>query len=182
MFELIAFACVLNIDTFCAAFAMGARRFSRRRALSYGASAALSGALAIALGFILGDLTKSYVGAYQHWAIFLVLGCIGARMISNGLSVDPQVSTEVAKKKKQRFLKILLVSIATSIDNAAVGVTLSLAGKSLLPYAFVIGSSAFLFVLLGLLVAKSFPVRYSAHLETLGGILLVGLGLKYAIF
>jgi putative Mn2+ efflux pump MntP len=182
MFELIAFACVLNIDTFCAAFAMGARRFSRRRALSYGASAALSGALAIAFGFVLGDLTKSYVGAYQHWAIFLVLGCIGARMISNGLSVDPQVSTEVAKKKKQRFLKILLVSIATSIDNAAVGVTLSLAGKSLLPYAFVIGSSAFVFVLLGLLLAKSFPVRYSAHLETLGGILLVGLGLKYAIF
>ncbi|KEF43022.1 MAG: hypothetical protein ER33_02100 [Cyanobium sp. CACIAM 14] len=178
MIELLLFTTILNIDSFCAALAMGFRRFSFKRASSYGVTAALSGTLATAAGFLAGQASRNIIGIYEHWIIFLFLSLLGVRMCLNGLSHPDSETTQTAQPRKHRYLTILLVSIATSIDNLGVGITLGLTGKPILDYSMAIGFGALLAVLLGLALAKRMRSSTGKSLELIGGSILVILGIK----
>jgi len=91
---------------------------------------------------------------------------------------DPNETTESEDPRTHGFLKILFISMVTSIDSLGVGVTLGLADKPILNYSLAIALAAFISTYLGLNLAKRMPAAFGSRLEILGGAVLIVLGFK----
>ena len=74
------------------------------------------------------------------------------------------------------FKTMLLLAIATSIDALAVGVTFALEGTDIALAACLIGLTTF--TPIGLLVGNRFGLRYKSKAELVGGLVLIGIGMK----
>ena len=162
--EIILFAIVLSIDSFSAAFAMGFRHFSARRAFSFAFSSAFAEGGATAAGFLLGRIAKDLIVDYDHWVAFFLLVAVGSHMCWEAYHHDPDATPEAEDPRTHSFLKILFVSTVTSIDSLGVGVTLGLA--------------AFASTYLGLGLSKRMPAAFGSRLEIVGGGVLIALGFK----
>lgn len=176
-FEIVLFSLVLSIDSFSAAFALGFRRFSAKRAFVFASSSALAEGLATVIGFVLGRFARNLIVAYDHWVAFLLLVLIGIHMCYE--AYNNHKSDQPADETKSHGLgKILFVSTATSIDSMGIGVSLGLASKPILTYSFAIGLGAFVSTYLGLFLAKRMSGEIGSRLEIIGGIVLIILGFK----
>ena len=76
------------------------------------------------------------------------------------------------------WVAFILLAIATSIDALAVGVTFALEGTDIALAAGLIGLTTFTLSPLGLLVGNRFGLRYKIKAELVGGLGLIGIGLK----
>lgn len=175
--ELLLFALVLSIDSFSAAFAMGFRRFSARRAFSFAFSSAVAEGGATALGFVLGRFAKDLIVNYDHWVAFSLLAAVGLHMVWEALHGEDH-GEETEEERTHGVARILFISMVTSIDSLGVGVTLGLAGATLLHYSLAIAAGAFLATYLGLALARRMPQSFGSRLEVLGGGVLIALGVK----
>ena len=175
--EIVLFAIVLSVDSFSAAFAMGFRRFSARRAFSFAFSSAFVEALATIFGFLLGRFAKAWI-IYDHWISFILLVAVGVHMCWAAYHHDSGDANEEVDPRTHSFLKILLISSITSIDSLGVGVTLGLNGKPILDYSVAIAIAAFASTYLGLGLAKRMPSEFGSRLEIVGGIVLIAIGFK----
>jgi len=176
--EIILFAIVLSIDSFSAAFAMGFRHFSARRAFSFAFSSALAEGGATAIGFLLGRIAKDLIINYDHWVAFVLLVAVGSHMCWEAYHHDASTTPEAEDPGTHSFLKILFISTVTSIDSLGVGVTLGLSGKPIVDYAIAIALAAFASTYLGLGLAKKMPAAFGRRLEIVGGGVLIALGFK----
>ena len=73
-------------------------------------------------------------------------------------------------------LTLVLTAIATSIDAAAVGVTLALVDVNIVAVSLAIGATTFTLATAGLLIGRSFGARFGPVVELIGGIGLVAIG------
>lgn len=176
--EIILFAIILSIDSFSAAFALGFRRFSAKRAFSFAFSSAFAEGGATAIGFLLGRFAKDLIVNYDHWVAFILLVAVGSHMCWEACHHDPGATPETVDPRTHSVLKILFVSTVTSIDSLGVGVTLGLAGKPILDYSVAIALAAFASTYLGLGLAKKMPASFGSRLEIVGGGILISLGFK----
>ncbi|KEF41707.1 MAG: hypothetical protein ER33_09655 [Cyanobium sp. CACIAM 14] len=176
--EITLFAVVLSIDSFSAAFAMGFRSFSARRAFSFAFSSAFAEGAATALGFLLGRIAKDLIVNYDHWVAFALLVAVGTHMCWEAYHHDPDETTEAEDPRTHSLPKILFISTVTSIDSLGVGVTLGLAGKPILDYSVAIALAAFISTYLGLGLAKRMPSAFGNRLEIIGGVILIAIGFK----
>lgn len=175
--ELLVFALVLSIDSFSAAFAMGFRHFSARRAFSFAFSSAVAEGGATALGFLLGRFAKDLIVHYDHWVAFSLLAAVGLHMIWEALHGD-DAADEGDDERTHGLARILFISTVTSIDSLGVGVGLGLAEKNVLHYSLAIAAGAFAATYLGLALARRMPQSFGSRLEILGGGVLIALGVK----
>ena len=139
-------------------------------------------------GWRLGETVSSYIEAYDHWAAFALLAFIGGRMVKAGLpskekSPPPGGAREKTAAADIRNIGTLLVlSLATSIDALAVGVSFSLLNREIWMPAALIGGITFLVCVAGFELGRrlrsgiSFAPEKWAHLA--GGLILIGLGIK----
>lgn len=178
IWEIVLFAVVLSIDSFSAAFAMGFRRFSAKRAFSFAFSSAFAEGAATLVGFLLGRVAKDLIVNYDHWVAFILLVAVGAHMCWEAYHHDPDETVEAEDPKTHSFLKILFISTVTSIDSLGVGVTLGLAGKPIVDYSIAIALAAFASTYLGLGLAQRMPAAFGSRLEIVGGGVLIALGFK----
>ena len=180
--EIVLFAIVLSIDSFSAAFAMGFRKFSAKRAFSFAFSSAFAEGAATVIGFLLGNVAKDLILSFDHWVGFGLLVAVGSHMCWEAYhnsrhsfgderehSEDPRTHT---------IAKILYIAVATSIDSLGVGVSLGIAGKPIMVYALAIALSAFVSTYLGLFLAKRMPSKFGPLLEMFGGTVLIAIGFK----
>jgi len=71
--------------------------------------------------------------------------------------------------------------VATSIDALAVGLTLSLITRSIAIAVTIIGLITFILSYLGVLIGKRFGHFFENKIEIIGGVILIGLGIKILI-
>ena len=74
-----------------------------------------------------------------------------------------------------------VLAVATSIDALAVGVTFALEGTDIALAACLIGLTTFTLSSIGLLVGNRFGLRYKSKAELVGGLVLIGIGLKFLL-
>jgi putative Mn2+ efflux pump MntP len=79
------------------------------------------------------------------------------------------------------FLKIIIVSFATSLDALAVGVSLGVTGKPLLPFITSIGLWAFFSTILGMSIAKVASKKLGPLFNLIGSFVLITLAFKFLI-
>ena len=126
------------------------------------------------IGWFLGSSVRSYIQAIDHWIAFGLLALIGGNMILEALrGGDEEALTELSVKR------LFLLALATSIDALAVGVTLAFeTNVNILLSATVIGLVAFALAMIGGLLGRRLGELFQRRATLLGGLVLVGIGLK----
>lgn len=126
------------------------------------------------IGYTCALSLKQYIEGYDHWIAAGILSAIGLKMIYESLKIK-----QAQKKFDPCNIPILLfLSIATSIDALAVGFSLSIIINSILLAVIIIGLTTFGFCYAGVFIGKSIGHFFENRIEALGGIILIGIGLK----
>jgi len=176
-FELITIAIALAMDAFAVAIATGValKTVSSRQTFRLAWHFGLFQALMPILGWYLGSTVRSAIEAYDHWIAFVLLGYIGIKMIREAFEEDERSPADPTKG-----MTLIVLSVATSIDALAVGLSLSVLGLSIWWPALVIGAVALLFTAAGLHFGGTFSKaeRISKYAELFGGMVLIGIGIK----
>ena len=131
-------------------------------------------ALMPSLGWALGSQFAGQIQSIDHWVAFILLGLIGVNMIREALG--PEEETGCGAELDLR--RLLVLSVATSIDALAVGVTFAFLEVRILPAVTIIGCTTFCLSLAGVAVGNFFGTRYRKRAELSGGLILILLGLK----
>jgi putative Mn2+ efflux pump MntP len=174
---LLALAVALAMDAFAVALVTGlAQRPLRpaplaRMSLAFGAFQAGMPVL----GWLAGRAVYQYIGAVDHWIAFGLLAFVGGKMIHEARQ-DGDEGTKPGDPT--RGLPLLLLSIATSIDALAVGLSLSMLGQPIAFAATVIGVVCAGFTAAGMSLGGRIGDRWGARVEVFGGIILIGIGVK----
>lgn len=130
-------------------------------------------------GWLATSRFSRYIEDYDHWIAFLLLAYIGCKMVIE--SLKPK---EHQMYNPRRLRTQLLLSVATSIDALAVGISLAMTGyDSMLSLAeplFWIGVGSFVFGVVGHLLGLRFgeTVRRRLRPELVGGLILLFIGVK----
>ena len=130
------------------------------------------------LGWLAGKTVVTYIATVDHWVAFALLAFVGVRMIRGGLQ---KAGEEPAIPDPSRGLTLVMLSVATSIDALAVGLSLALLDVNVLWSALVIGGVSAVLSLVGLLLGNQLGLRFGKSMEILGGIILLGIGLRVVI-
>ena len=128
------------------------------------------------IGYLLGTQFESLIVSIDHWIAFVLLGFIGGNMIREALSKEEEEIDDSFS-----FRTMLTLAVATSIDALAVGVTLNLQGANILVAAPLIALTTGVLSPIGLKVGNVFGAKYKSKAELAGGVVLVGLGVKFLL-
>lgn len=133
------------------------------------------------LGFFIGSAFSDAISYLDHWIALILLGFIGGKMIIEAVRElkYPEVCITGAKTLTSRTL--LLQAVATSIDALAVGVGFAVMKVDILSAALSIGIITFINSLIGSHLGKKFGELFKQKAEILGGLILVGIGIKIFI-
>jgi len=154
-------------------------RASWRDAFAMGGVFGLFQALMPALGYVGGAYFKDSIEAWDHWLAFGLLALVGGHMIWEALSGDEK---EEAEKTNPFVLRRLMVlGLATSLDAAAVGLTLALIELPMIASVLIIGAVTFALCVPAVRLGSRLGERVAHRAELLGGIVLVLIGTKILI-
>jgi putative Mn2+ efflux pump MntP len=126
------------------------------------------------IGSLAGLSLKECIEDYDHWIAFSLLAAVGGKMIYESFKIK---SVEENPDPSNIFV-LLVLSIATSIDALAIGITLSLITSSIALAVTIIGLITFALSYAGVLIGKKFGHFFENKLEALGGVVLIGIGIK----
>jgi putative Mn2+ efflux pump MntP len=132
-------------------------------------------ALMIVIGWLAGRSIIDFISTYDHWLAFALLVFIGGRMIWESFHEKDE---EKVKKNINRWLTLLALSIATSIDALAVGLSFAFLEVDIAIASATIGVTAFIITIIGQLIGNRVGVLVGKRAEIVGGIILIGIGLK----
>ena len=77
--------------------------------------------------------------------------------------------------------KLFSLGIATSVDALAVGISIALTGWNIWISAMIIGVVTFILSFIGVFTGKKLGERFQKNAGRLGGVVLVGIGVKILI-
>ena len=126
------------------------------------------------LGYLVGSAFKDLVSTYDGIIAFVLLAAIGLNMIRLALSgAESDAARNILPART-----LLVLAVATSIDALVVGVSLSLVGLPLAISVVLIGVVTFVISTAGYLLGTRLGTLFGSKVEILGGVALVGIGLK----
>ena len=149
-------------------------RSALKMALWFGAFQALMPAV----GYYLGVAVKDWVAAVDHWIAFVLLAVVGGKMIYEAFTGD-----EYAAETRDRFAvgPLAVLALATSIDALAVGISFSLLDIGLAVTVAVIGVTTFALCYPAVLLGGRLGEVFSKRAELVGGVVLIGIGLRILV-
>lgn len=130
------------------------------------------------LGYLAGKTVVTYISAIDHWVAFGLLVFVGVRMIRGGLRKEGE---EPTIPDPSRGLTLVMLSIATSIDALAVGLSLALLDVNVFWSALLIGGVSASLSLVGLNLGNQLGIRFGKTMEVIGGVILIGIGMRVLI-
>ena len=165
----------LAMDSFSVSIANGlaTKSFRIDKALTIALSFGFFQALMPILGWLAGESIADYISDFDHWIAFALLTFIGVKMIYESIVDKPNKFLEAYNIKV-----ILILSIATSIDALAVGLSFSFLDISIFFPAIIIGVVAFSLSFFGVYIGRKFGKFLKNRIEILGGLILIIIGLK----
>jgi len=126
------------------------------------------------IGWFAGRGLRDFISGVDHWVAFGLLGLIGLKMIYE--------STKLESDKKEinplNIYVLSMLSIATSIDALAVGVSFAFLKISLVTSIIIIGTITFILSFIGVFVGNRTGHFFENKIELAGGLILIGIGTK----
>lgn len=125
------------------------------------------------LGAFLAEEFLDWFSVFDHWIAFLVLLVLGLKMFFAKSVSMPEVNGNEVRQKS-----VLLLAVATSLDALFVGLSLSSLVPNIYLSVLVIGLTTFLLCMVAFLFGDFLKKRFCLCYEQIGGIILIGIGLK----
>lgn len=163
----------VSADAFAAALASGLRMRSlnyRHAAIVALTFAGFQAAMPL-LGWALASRFSRILEPVDHWVAFGLLSLIGAKMIWDAFQEDDD-----GDRGRLGLRRLLLLGIATSIDAAAVGVSLAVLEVSILQAVLIIGAVTLVLSFVAVIIGHKVGVRFRKPAEIVGGLMLVAIG------
>lgn len=176
---LLATAVALGMDAFAVATAVAAGlgtltfRHTFRLTWHFG----LFQAMMTVIGWYGGEGLSRFMGGLNEWIAFGLLLVLGIKMIWE--SGHPEDRT--GGFDPTRGWSLVALSIATSIDALAVGVTLSLVKMSVWMPSLVIGIAALVMTFIGTRIGKHAGAHLGQWAERIGGGVLIAIGVRILV-
>jgi len=130
------------------------------------------------LGWLAGLTVVNLVAAYDHWVALALLGFVGGKMIWDSFR------SEDGRNEKGDITRgwlLLTLSVATSIDALAVGLTFAFVKMNILLASLTIGIVALVATAVGFLLGKKAHHLIGKRAEVIGGLILIGIGIKIVL-
>ncbi len=168
----------LAMDAFAVATCRGVemKKFNIKHALIIGAFFGVFQAVMPIIGYFAAGLFEEYITAFAHWVAFALLLFIGGKMIFDCFKKDEDEQCECLNLKG-----LVVMSIATSIDALAVGITFALEDTNIWIAAGAIGGITFLLSFLGVFIGNRIGNKLNNKAQFLGGIVLILIGVKIVL-
>ncbi len=126
------------------------------------------------LGWLAGTTISRFISGFDHWIAMILLAYVGAKMIRSGFDKDGKSYCS----DPSRGRTLMMLSVATSLDAMAVGLSFAMIGSSVWVPSLVIGVVTTGLSLFGLLAGCRLGELFGKRMEILGGLLLIGIGLR----
>ena len=127
------------------------------------------------IGYFAGNLFVDFMQHYAPWIALALLGFLGAKMIWESYHEKDE-----EKSANWNITNLLLLAVATSVDVLATGLLFVPYPEWLIPSVLTIGCITAMFSLGGYLLGV-YVGRLKINMELIGGIVLIGLGIKICI-
>jgi len=176
--EFLAIGLGLGMDAFSVSICKGLamHKMSWKKGAIIGIYFGLFQAIMPAIGYAVGSRFSGVVDIASHWIAFALLMIIGINMILEALKKEnDSLSDDVS------FKSMIILSIATSIDALAVGVSLAIIGETILESAIIIGIVTFIMSVIGVKIGNILGLKLKDGAELLGGAILIAMAIKILI-
>jgi putative Mn2+ efflux pump MntP len=131
-------------------------------------------ALMPVIGWAAGISFVHLISGFDHWIAFLILCFVGAKMCYESIK-----SEKCERNTSMPSLSVLLLlAVATSIDALAVGLSFAFLNTDIMVPSLIIGGVTFCVTSMGVLLGKRLGCIFGSRIELLGGIILIGIGVK----
>lgn len=169
----------LAVDCFAVSLSASTADPSRRLriALVLGSAFGMFQAGMMLLGWAAGSALVEQISVFDHWIAFFILSLIGGKMIYEGLTGE-----EGCRKSDCLYLPTLFIlAVVTSIDSLGVGLSLAFVAQDIFMVATVAGLMSFIFAFAGAMLGGILAGKFGKRFEILGGIILIGIGLRIIV-
>jgi putative Mn2+ efflux pump MntP len=172
--KLLFIAVALAMDAFAVSLAVGTslKKVSFRQVFRLSWHFGFFQAAMPVLGWCAGLTVREQIEQFDHWVAFALLVFVGSHMIREAFSKEE--AGKYRKKDPTRGASLVMLSLATSIDALAIGLSLSLLNISIWYPVFFIGIVAGLFTIAGMHIGSRIGslTRLSHYGEAVGGTVL----------
>jgi putative Mn2+ efflux pump MntP len=129
------------------------------------------------LGWLGGHTVEPIIADFDHWIAFALLSYVGGRMLyaawrdgGTGCRQDPSRGT-----------MLVLMSVGTSIDALAVGLSFALAGVPVIWPSLLIGLVAAAMTYVGLRLGHRLSACFGRPVQFVGGVVLIAIGIRVLV-
>lgn len=173
--EILLISLGLAMDAFAVSVCKGLamKKMSWKKAITIGLYFGVFQAVMPTIGFFLGTTFERFITNIDHWIAFILLVGIGINMIKEAFDEESENRNDNVDIKT-----MLVLSIATSIDALAIGITFACLKMHILIPVITIGVTTFIISVIGVKIGNRFGDKYEKKAETMGGVILILLGIK----
>lgn len=126
------------------------------------------------IGWLAGSSVIGLISAYDHWIAFILLAIVGGKMLWEGI----YGGEEDAHIEVVQLVPVIVLSLATSIDALAVGISFGVLQTAILVPALIIGIVCFVISFAGVLLGERLEDILGSKMEIIGGLILILIGIN----
>jgi putative Mn2+ efflux pump MntP len=180
LLEIVLIAVGLSMDAFAVSITLGlsAKSLRLKEMIIPGVYFGFFQALMPTMGFFAGIYFANKIQDFDHWIACILLGVIGGKMIKDSFSKEKD--KEIGEYSF-KFIKMLVLSLATSIDALAIGITFAFLKVDIFKAILITGTTTFFISICGVKIGNIFGTRFKSRAEFTGGLVLVIIGIKIVI-
>ena len=187
LLEIIGLAMGLAMDATAVGAAVGAglRTVTGHQLFRLSFHFGLFQAMMPVLGWLAGSGAEKWLAPWDHWIAFFILSAVGGKGLNGAWEEWKSGTTNADTVRWQadptRGVSLVALSLATSLDAFAVGVTFGIIGLDVFFPALIIGVITGTMTLGGMLCGRWLGRRFGLATQVFGGIILVLIGLKILV-
>lgn len=175
LFSILLTGFALSMDAFAVSVTKGItlKKIDLLKAIKIAFSFALFQGIMPLIGWLFGINFELYIRSIDHWIAFFLLSFLGLKMIVEIIKSNDNSSTSYLDNKE-----LIVLSIATSIDALAVGITFAFLNIDIISVCISISTITFLVCFIGILIGKKIGSVFKDYAQIIGGVILILIGLN----
>lgn len=179
LLTILGIAVGLSMDAFAVAIATSVAlgNVSGRQLFRLSFHFGLFQAIMPVVGWLAGRSIEKWIVGWDHWVAFGLLAFIGCRSIYEACRANEGTTARIPQDATRGW-SLVMLSVATSIDALAVGLSFAMLHVSVWGPAVIIGLVTGNLTLIGMLMGSRIGLRFGKRVEILGGLVLIGIGVK----